>query len=224
MSQEGEQEPLTVTPDMLADDPVERVDFERGMTYWPPATLVLIVTLAAIFVWQVASGTLSTRAGIVDAGALVRSRVIEGEYWRMFTATMLHGSGEHLFGNCIALYILGLAGEHALGSWRFLLLYVASGLAGSVASVLTGPGPSVGASGAIFGLMGGVVLILYRYRHVYHVRDKEIGWVLAAWGAYTILMGALDPQIDNMAHLGGMIAGALLALVIRPRVALGLSR
>ena len=106
------------TPDMLADDPVERVEFERGMTYWPPATLALIVTLAAIFVWQVATGTLSTQAGIVDAGALVRSRVIEGEYWRMFTATMLHGSGEHLFEG-IDLHALGydcvdhLSGERA---------------------------------------------------------------------------------------------------------------
>jgi rhomboid protease GluP len=224
MSQEGEQEPLVVTPDMLADDPVERVDFERGMTYRPPATLALIITLVAIFGWQVVNGSLRTQAGIVDAGALVRSRVLEGEYWRMLSATMLHGSGEHLFGNCVALYILGLAGEHALGSWRFLLLYVASGLAGSLASVLTGPGPSVGASGAIFGLMGGVVLILYRYRRVYHVRDKEIGFVLAGWGAYTIVLGALDPQIDNWAHLGGLLCGALLAFVIQPRVALEQSR
>ena len=220
MSQEGDQEPLVVTTDMLADEPVERVDFERGMRYWPPATLALIVTLVAIFGWQEINGSLRSTNGIVDAGALVRSRVLEGEYWRMLSATLLHGSGEHLFGNCLALYILGLAGEHALGAWRFLLLYVASGLAGSVASVFTGPGPSVGASGAIFGLMGGVVLILYRYRRVYHVRDKEIGLVLAAWGAYMILMGALDPQIDNWAHLGGLLCGALMAFAIRPRVAL----
>jgi rhomboid protease GluP len=219
MSQEGDQEPLIVTPDMLADEPVERVDFERGMSYWPPATLALIVTLVVVFVLEVGSGSLLTEAGIVDAGALVRSRVIEGEYWRMVSSTLLHGSGDHLFGNCVALYILGLAGEHALGSWRFLLLYVTCGLAGSLASVLTGPGPSVGASGAIFGLMGGVVLILYRYRHVYHVRDKVIGWVLAAWGAYTIVTGALDPRIDNWAHLGGALCGALLAFAIEPRVA-----
>jgi rhomboid protease GluP len=220
MSPENDQEPLVITSDMLADEPVERVDFERGMSYWPPATLALIVTLVLIFGWQILTGSLLTPTGIVDAGALVRSRVLAGEYWRMLSATMLHGSGEHLFGNCVALYILGLAGEHALGARRFLLLYVASGLAGSLASVLTGPGPSVGASGAIFGLMGGVVIILYRYRRVYQVRDKEIGLVLAAWGAYMIFMGALDPQIDNWAHLGGLLCGALMAFVIQPRVAL----
>jgi membrane associated rhomboid family serine protease len=111
-----------------------------------------------------------------------------------------------------------MAGEHALGAWRVLVIYVASGLAGSVASVLAGPGPSVGASGAICGLMGAVVLILFRYRRVYHVRDKEIAFVLAGWAAYTILVGMTDPRIDNWAHFGGLLGGALVAAGIRPRV------
>jgi rhomboid protease GluP len=209
---------------MLADVPVEQVDFERGMTYRPPATLALIVTLAAIFAWQLGTGALHGQNGIVDAGALVRSRVVEGEYWRMLSATLLHGGFEHLIGNCAALYILGMAGEHALGAWRVLVIYVASGLAGSLASVLTGPGPSVGASGAVCGLMGAVVLILYRYRRFYHVRNKEIALALAAWAGYTILMGAIDPRIDNWAHLGGLIGGAVVAMGIRPRVVATLGR
>jgi rhomboid protease GluP len=204
---------------MLADESAGLVDFERGMGYAPPGTLAIIVLLAAVFVWQLGTGALLSEAGIVDAGALVRSRVLEGEHWRMLTATLLHGGFDHLLGNCVALYILGMAGEHALGAWRVLVLYVASGLAGSLASVLTGPGPSVGASGAICGLMGAVVVILYRYRRVYHVRDKEIGLVLAGWAAYTIVVGALDPQIDNWAHFGGLVGGAVLALGIRPKVA-----
>ena len=205
---------------MLAEDPVEQVDFERGMSYRPPATLALIVALVAIFAWQVGTGALASRNGIVDSGALVRSRVLEGEYWRMLSATLLHGGFDHLIGNCAALYILGMAGEHALGAWRVLVIYVASGLAGSLASVLTGPGPSVGASGAICGLMGAVVLILYRYRRVYHVRNKEIALALAAWAAYTILIGAIEPRIDNWAHLGGLIGGAIVAMGIRPRAVL----
>jgi len=203
---------------MLADEPVEPVDFERGMTYRPPATLALIAALAAIFAWQLGTGALASENGIVDAGALVRSRVLEGEYWRMLSATLLHGGFEHLIGNCAALYILGMAGEHALGAWRVLVIYVASGFAGSLASVVTGPGPSVGASGAICGLMGAVVLILYRYRRVYHVRNKEIALALAAWAAYTILIGAIDPRIDNWAHFGGLIGGAVVAAFIRPRI------
>ena len=208
---------------MLAKEPAEQIDFERGMVYWPPATLALIVTLVVVFVWQLSTDALLTQNGIIDAGALVRGRVLEGEYWRMFSATLLHGGGDHLFGNCVALYILGLACEHALGAWRLLALYVASGLAGSLASVLSGPGPSVGASGAICGLMGAVVLILYRYRRVYHVRNKEIAFVLAGWAAYTIVIGALEPQVDNWAHFGGLIGGAVIALGIRPRVAVALA-
>ena len=203
---------------MLADESAGRVDFEQGMGYAPPSTLAIIALLVAVFAWQLSTGALRSEAGIVDAGALVRNRVLEGEYWRLLTATLLHGGFDHLIGNCVALYILGMAGEHALGAWRVLVLYVASGLAGSLASVLTGPGPSVGASGAICGLMGAVVLILYKHRRVYHVRDKEIGLVLAGWAVYTILIGALDPQIDNWAHFGGLLCGALMAFAIRPRV------
>jgi rhomboid protease GluP len=203
---------------MLADESAGLVDFERGMGYAPPGTLAIIALLVGVLVWQLGSGALRSEAGIVDAGALVRNRVLEGEYWRMLSATLLHGGFDHLLGNCVALYILGMAGEHALGAWRVLVLYVASGLAGSLASVLTGPGPSVGASGAICGLMGGVVVILYKYRRTYHVRDKEIGLVLAGWAAYTIVIGALDPQIDNWAHLGGLVGGAVVALGVRPKV------
>ena len=206
---------------MLADESAGLVDFERGMGYAPPATLGIIVLLVAVFAWQLGTDSLRSEARIVDAGALVRNRVLEGEHWRMLSATLLHGGFDHLLGNCVALYILGMAGEHALGAWRMLVLYVASGLAGSLASILTGPGPSVGASGAICGLMGAVVLILYRYRRVYHVRDKEIGLVLAGWAVYTIIMGALDPRIDNWAHFGGLLGGTVVALGVRPKVAWG---
>ncbi|HEX6599043.1 MAG TPA: rhomboid family intramembrane serine protease [Gemmatimonadaceae bacterium] len=206
---------------MLADESSGLVDFEQGMGYAPPATLAIIALLFVVFIWQASSGALRSQAAIVDAGALVRSRVLEGEYWRLFSATLLHGGTDHLIGNCLALYVLGMAGEHALGAWRMLVLYLASGLAGSVASVLTGPGPSLGASGAICGLMGGVILILYRYRRVYHVRNKEIGFVLAAWAAYIIFIGAIDPQVDNWAHFGGLLGGAVVALGVQPKVARG---
>lgn len=206
---------------MLADESGGLVDFEQGMGYAPPVTLAIIGLLSTLFVWELGTGALLSQAAIVDAGALVRSRVVEGEYWRLLSATLLHGGADHLIGNCIALYVLGMAGEHALGAWRMLLLYLASGLAGSVASVLTGPGPSLGASGAICGLMGGVILILYRYRRIYHVRNKEIGLVLAGWAAYTIFIGSLDPRIDNWAHFGGLLGGAVVALGVQPRVARG---
>jgi rhomboid protease GluP len=76
----------------------------------------------------------------------------------------------------------------------------------------------VGASGAIFGLMGAVIVVLYRYRSVYEVRDGRIGIVLAAWAAFTILAGLVDPMIDNAAHLGGLVGGMLTGWLVRPRL------
>lgn len=215
---QGRGEPIEVTVDMLAELPGERADFERGMSYAPPATLVLLFAIVAVFVWQAASGALASRDAMIASGALVRERVLAGEVWRLGSATFLHGGASHLFGNCVALYIVGMACEHALAARGMLAVYAISGVSGSVASVLTGPGPSVGASGAIFGVMGAVIVVLYRHRHTYQLRDGRIGLVLAAWAAFTILAGLTDPVIDNAAHVGGLVAGALTGLLVRPRL------
>jgi membrane associated rhomboid family serine protease len=115
----SEEEPLDISSDMLeptAPDPHGgRVDFERGMSYAPRLTLILIVLLFLIFSWQVRSGGLASAEGIVAVGALVRERVLAGEWWRLISATFLHGGVEHIAGNVISLYILGMACEHAFG-------------------------------------------------------------------------------------------------------------
>jgi rhomboid protease GluP len=213
-----EDEPLEVTADMLAEPADDRREFEHGMTYAPPVTLALIGLLAGVFVWELASGALGSAAAITHAGALVRERVRAGETWRLLSATLLHGGASHLVGNLMALYVLGMAAEHALGALRFAALYVTSALAGSVVSVATSPGPSVGASGAIFGLLGAVTLVLVRYRHAFQVRDKRIAVVLACWAGYTILTGLSTPMIDNAAHVGGLLGGMAAAGVMRPRL------
>jgi len=211
-------EPIEVTVDMVAELPGERVDFEQGISYAPPATLALLFAIVAVFVWQVAAGALGSRDAMIASGALVRERVLAGELWRMGSATFLHGGASHLLGNCVALYIVGMACEHALAARGMLAVYAISGVSGSVASVLAGPGPSVGASGAIFGVMGAVIVVLYRHRHTYQIRDGRIGMVLAAWAAFTILTGLTDPVIDNAAHLGGLLAGSLTGSLLRPRL------
>lgn len=103
-------------------------------------------------------------------------------------------------------------------------VYGASAVAGSAASLALGPGPSVGASGAIFGLMGAIVAFLHRHRKAYHLRDGRIGFVVAAWAAYTFFLGAVSPMVDNGAHLGGLVGGALAVLATRPRAALSPTR
>src|SRR2546430_12765771 len=205
----GTPEPaLRITGDMLLS---RRLDFERRMRRAPPVTLATIAVLALVFLAEVAQGALASRRGIVAAGALVRERVAAGEYWRLLSATFLHGGVDHLVGNAIALYILGMVCEHAFGRSQFVLLYVVSALAGSLVSVLTSPGPSVGASGAIFGLQGAAIVLFRSHRDRLLLRDRRVGVVLVVWAIYTIVGGLMTPLIDNGAHVGGALGGALVA-------------
>jgi len=212
------EEPILITPEMLAGSAETRRDFERGMSFAPPLILLIIALNVAMFVWEIAAGALQNQETITAAGALVRERVAAGEYWRLFSSMFLHGGVDHILGNCIVLYIVGMACEHALGFAQTAAVYFASGLAGGFFSLAMGPGPSVGASGAIFGVVIAVVVILYRHQRSFYVRDKRIGFVLVAWAAYTLFTGFLSPFIDNYAHLGGMIGGGLVALGLRPRL------
>jgi rhomboid protease GluP len=208
-----------------------RIDFERGMRRFPPLVIVLILANILVFGWQLADGTFATskaliEAGtplenhqsLIEAGALVRERVLQGEWWRVITATFLHGGFDHLIGNMIVLFIVGMACEHAFGTGRTALVYLGSAIAGSVLSMAAGPGPSVGASGAIFGVVGAVVVVLYRHQDRFFVRDKRIGFVLAIWAGWQLLTGFVSPFIDNFAHLGGLAGGAVAALLLTPRL------
>jgi rhomboid protease GluP len=207
------EQPLRITPDMLLS---RRVDLERRMGRVPPVTLATLALLALIFVGELRLGALDSKESIIAMGALVRDQVVAGEYWRLLTAPWLHGGAEHLIGNGIALYILGMVCEAAFGPVQFVVLYVLSGLAGSLVSIVLTPGPSVGASGAIFGLQGAAIVLLRRERERLLVRDRRVGFVLLIWAIYTIAGGLTDPFIDNGAHIGGALGGALIATRLHP--------
>ncbi len=212
---EAAEPPLRITPDMLLS---RRVDFERRMRRLPPATLGIIGVLVVVFVLEAMAGALRSERAIVAMGALVRAGVAAGEYWRLVSATLLHGGLDHLVGNSIALFILGMICEHAFGRGQFLVLYVLSGLGGSMVSLLTSAGPSVGASGAIFGLQGASIVLFRQHRDRLLMRDRRIGFVLLVWAIYTIGAGLMAPFVDNGAHIGGALAGALLARRLHPVV------
>ena len=214
----GKSVPVVITPDMLAYEEDRRVEFEKGMRHAPPFTMLTIIALTAIFAWQVYTmANVGARAAI-DEWSVTRDGVLAGEWWRMLTGTLLHGGPDHLIGNLISLYILGIACEQAVGFVGVCAVYIASAIGGSILSVTLSPGPSVGASGAIFGVMGAVILILHRHRNTLYVRDKRIGVVLGVWAGYTFLLGAINPMIDNGAHLGGFVAGALVGPLLPLRI------
>jgi rhomboid protease GluP len=207
--------PLRITPEMLLS---RRVDFERRMRRVPPLTVAILTTLVVILIIELRVGALESREAIVAMGALARERVAAGEYWRLLTAPWLHGSVDHLVGNGIALFILGMVCEAAFGRAQLLVLYVLSGLAGSLLSVVMSAGPSVGASGAIFGLQGAAIVLFRLHRDRLLVRDRRVGFVLIIWALYTIVGGIMEPLIDNGAHIGGALGGALIARYLHPVV------
>lgn len=207
--------PIRITPAMVLS---RRVDFERRMRRWPPLTTVLVVVLGVIFAGEVVFDALDSREAIVAAGALVREDVARGDLWRLVTAIFLHGGADHYASNALGLFILGMVCEHAFGRSQFLVLFVAAGLAGSLLSTLISAGPSVGASGAIFGLQGAAIVLFRQHRERLLVRDRRIGFVLLVWAAYSILTGVVSPIVDNGAHIGGFVGGALVARRLHPVV------
>jgi rhomboid protease GluP len=91
-------------------------------------------------------------------------------------------------------------------------------VAGSLLSTIASPGPSVGASGAIFGLQAAAIVLFRSHRDRLLVRDRRIGFVLLIWAAYAIMSGLVTPYIDNGAHIGGAVAGAVVARRLHPVV------
>jgi len=210
---------LELTADMLAEPPAaKRFDFERGMKMFPPLTMLLIVYLAIVFAWELSVGALENRAAIMEAGALERQAVMKGEVWRIFTAMHLHGSVDHLLGNFFGLFLMGLAVEHAFGFMPAALIYLCAGVSGAIMSLVFEGGPTVGASGAIFGWWGAAVVFLYRFRRKLLMRDARVAFVLLAWAGWTILLGFLSVEVSNFSHLGGFIAGAALAMLLPTRL------
>jgi rhomboid protease GluP len=195
-----------------------RVDFERRMRRVPPLTLGIIGVLVAIFAAELGLEVLDSPEAMLFVGALSRDAVMQGEWWRLVTAVFLHGGVDHILGNGIALFILGMVCEHAFGRAQLAWLFVITGLAGSVVSMLTSAGPSVGASGAIFGLQGAAVALFHRHRERLLLRDRRVGIVLVGWAVYTIAMGLVTPYVDNGAHLGGFLAGMLVGAGLHPVV------
>ena len=216
----------TISADMLALEPESppasahdpRVDFEKGMSVAPFLSIVLILANTAIFAVTASRGALESREAIILAGALVRERVVAGEVWRGVSAMFLHGSVEHLLGNCVVLYILGMACEHAYGPLRTAMIYLLAGVGGAILSMTLSAGPSVGASGAIFGLMGAAIVFFGKYRDRFIVRDRRVGIVLVVWALYSIFTAFFQPFIDNGAHIGGLLTGALVAHATQPEI------
>nr|WP_255534782.1 rhomboid family intramembrane serine protease [Halobacillus sp. GSS1] len=137
---------------------------------------------------------------------------MDGEWWRIATSMFLHIGFLHLFMNMFALYYLGTAVEKLYGTRRFTWIYLLSGLFGGVASFMLNPHVAAGASGAIFGLFGALLFFGVQHKQLFF---RTMGWNLIFIVLLNISFGLLVPQIDNGAHIGGMVGGFIATAVVR---------
>ncbi len=168
-----------------------------------------VITYALIII-NVIIYFLSNMFGFVDDFAVNRYYIINGEYYRLITGMFLHANLFHLIFNCYALYIIGMQLESFLGKWRYIIVYLLSGLAGSALSIFMSSGFSVGASGAIFGLLGALLYFGYHYRVYLEtvVKSQIIPLIVL-----NLIIG-LMPGIDNWAHIGGLIGGVFATMFV----------
>ncbi|MFL2783954.1 MAG: rhomboid family intramembrane serine protease [Dehalococcoidia bacterium] len=152
-------------------------------------------------------------------GAITYLDINNGDYWRLFSAIFLHVGAGHLAVNCLSLLIMGGLLEKMVGHSRFAVIYIGAGISGSSFSYLMIPflGVGAGASGAIFGCVGALAgYFIVNRKSMGEMGKQNLNAVLILAGI-NFAFGYIVPGIDNWAHLGGFIAGAILGIGVVPR-------
>lgn len=170
-------------------------------------TTVLLGANVGVFAVELLLGATRDIGVLVDMGAMQPFLIAEGQYWRLLTAVFLHASLFHLLLNSYALFLFGTIVESSFGMARFAAMYVSTGFVGAATSYAFGPAVrvSVGASGAIFGLLGAFLAYNIRRRNLSMARGN-IRFALVLVGL-NVVFGLTAPGIDNAAHMGGLAAG-----------------
>lgn len=190
-------------------------------TLFPPI-LVLIETLSFLtFSWLAPSGTDGNPhpSALLLAGANDPTLVFAGDWWRMIAPIFLHVSPSHLIVNAIGLYFLAQFLENTMGRAAVWLVFIVGGTSSFAVSTIAGGDPSVGASGAVFALLGalGGWWSLNR-RRLPPTGRKSLSWLVVLWLLLSIFHTLHSPEVDHAAHAGGLVAGVLLAILLGRRV------
>jgi membrane associated rhomboid family serine protease len=161
----------------------------------------------------------SWKPSVMTMGMKLSDRILRGEHlYRTITPIFLHGGIYHLFTNMMSLQRVGNSVEKLFGPGRYLATYMAAGMAGNVVSAFQSPNPSVGASGAVFGIVGAYFVFLNRNEWLLGSSGEAITTSIGQTVAMNLLLGYFMPQIDNWAHLGGLVGGGVMAYTFGPRL------
>ena len=192
-------------PECVAEARKSAPKVRSAMAATAPVVTTIIGINIVVFVLQYVIG------GFTERFAMVPGAIEAGEYWRLITPVFMHSQGFllHIIMNSYILYALGPNVEQAFGSVRFIIMYLAAGFMGNVLSFVMPPDVgSLGASGAVFGVAGVLLVYLFRRRRSAFVA-QHLRSILFFIGI-NLAFGFLFPGIDNWAHIGGLIAGVIL--------------
>jgi rhomboid protease GluP len=190
-----------------------RVEVPRSAPY---VTYTIIGITVFFYILQLLSEYALGNDILVIYGARINEAIRAGELWRFLTPALLHGSLPHIAFNMYALLSFGTSLERFFGHGRFLVLYVLGAFAGNIVSFLFSPGYSVGASTAIFGLLGAEAIFLIQNRKVFPGQFRSaIGNIIFIAAINLFIIGSL-PGIDNWGHVGGLIGGLMFTSFAGP--------
>lgn len=197
-----------------------RAFYELMQGRQPIVTYGLVLVNVVVYLVELANGGPDNGNTLINMGALVPRLVLDGQWWRLFTVMFLHASIAHILFNMVSLVVVGTITERLYGSRRFLAIYLGAGLLGGVASLLHGMAtndlntPAVGASGAIFGIVGALLTLRFQGSEVIpaYLRNR-ISSSMVPIVVLNLLLGVATAHIDNFAHLGGLVGGAALSFV-----------
>lgn len=183
----------------------------------PLLTILIVVINVLAFAYTELKGSSMDVNDMISAGAMYEPAFVEGhEYYRIITHIFLHFGMEHLMNNMISLLVLGYALENAIGRGWFCFIYLFSGIIAGFTSLIYNVQynrniVSCGASGAIYGLMG-VLLVLLVVNHRKNLRRELPRFML--YLAISLYVGIQDSGVDNAAHIGGFVGGFLICIIM----------
>ena len=212
---------INVTKDINAKTEKENRLYERTFMQKRSIFTYVIVTLCVLMYFLsliVSNFSFETLLNGFTVDVLIRMGANNAlllkhyEVWRLITYMFLHGSLIHLLVNMYSLLIVGRQIESFFGKWKFLVIYLVSGLAGGLLSAaLNGTITSVGASGAIFGLLGSMLYFGFHFRTYF---GQNLNMKIIPVIAVNLVIGFMLPNIDNWCHLGGLAGGFLVTMAL----------
>lgn len=182
----------------------------------PYVTITFIAANVLLFFAAETTGSTEDTDVLIRWGGAYTPYITDGQYWRLFTAMFMHSGIRHLLNNMLLLYVLGSNLEALLGRVKYFVLYLAGGFIGNFVSYYFNLREntnvvSVGASGAIFAVMGAVIFIVLRNHG--RVRNLTITQMLVML-AFSLYFGFVATNVANTAHIGGLISGFLLSVLL----------